>query len=611
MSFIWGEICWNTVPSSSFESLTKDILKYPYDNKYERIRDNSSIGLLDVELRKPPYSQNQIHENKLLQFTLVADARLDYRKDLIERLNTTDSATDLLSDSELVLEAYKKWGIKCTQYLEGDWVFVVHKWDTEEVILARDPIGLRPLFFYQDENSLLFSTSIEGIRKLSNVSKEPSKEFYQNQFFGAKTTPLATPFKNIKQVPRAQYVVCEKGSFKATCFFEWDFTTNLKQLPNIEEMLREKILDAVKSRTYTDYPIGIKLSGGLDSTAIFSILRKNYPQKVLYCASALAPEEYKNSPNDESPWIEKLKKIHSDMSFYSVSEERAPQIRKSLLYSIKLRRHLALGKEIELEKYFSKNKCKTVFTGWYGDHFISAKYKLSVSELISVKGWASSIKTFTLLRSKNSNKKTGIRKKIFAKRTYKPVGLNMPQLFYENFLVETEPSKHKLEHPFKKKWKENLTIVNFPRLFTTDQSFTREEPFQLLSPFADVRLIQFIIKLHPLDLFYPEQERGLFRNSLKDILPSFIYNRTSKGGFFHKETEIKSLLNQIDFDEIKNKTPDDFLKWINLDVLEGEFLALKSKAKQLKKLNKNEVFVINLIGYLCLHCNECGNEKIK
>ena len=178
------------------------------------------------------------------------------------------------TDTEVILNAFKEWGVKCFDKFNGDWVIVILDKENNEIIIARDPIGCKPCYIYEDEHKIAFSSEIKGFMGINKNLNFDEKNIGINE-----TTLYAfskTIFKHVSQLPPGRFLTINLDTCKKT-FSKWWFP--LENLPKIHPNYEvnqgeyyELLYEATKLRLNADLKIGTSLSGGLDSSVIFTML---------------------------------------------------------------------------------------------------------------------------------------------------------------------------------------------------------------------------------------------------------------------------------------------------------------------------------------------------
>jgi len=199
--------------------------------------------------------------------------------ELRQYLETQGHRFTTQSDTEVILHLYEEYGVECLSHLNGQFALAI--WDSrkERLFLGRDRMGIRPLFYTEQDGTLIFGSEIKAILAHPSVQAEIDPESLHQIFTCWTTLSPNTAFKNIVELPPAHYLIAQNQSIHVAPYWELDFQgdTSTKTTPNIisqyVEELRDLLIDATTIRLRADVPVGAYLSGGLDSSIITSIIR--------------------------------------------------------------------------------------------------------------------------------------------------------------------------------------------------------------------------------------------------------------------------------------------------------------------------------------------------
>ncbi len=186
-------------------------------------------------------------------------------------------------DTEVILHLYEEYGAGCLNYLNGQFAIAI--WDTRNrsLFLARDRLGVRPLFYTVRNGQLVFGSEIKTLLVHPQVPAEIDPEALAQVFtFWGAMTPH-TIFKDIYSLPPAHYLLVREGQLNFQSYWELDFTSESSSYRNPQDYLEEfeqLLIDATLIRLRADVPVGAYLSGGLDSSTTTAIIRK-YAQNQL------------------------------------------------------------------------------------------------------------------------------------------------------------------------------------------------------------------------------------------------------------------------------------------------------------------------------------------
>jgi asparagine synthase (glutamine-hydrolysing) len=198
------------------------------------------------------------------------DGRLDNRSNLVDKLKGSVSSQS--SDVEIVATAFDIWGTACFGELIGDWALSVCKSDTRMVILAKDPIGLRHLYYYYPtaSNEVIWSSLLDPLVLFSRRQFAPCEEYLAGWLSGHHPSPRLTPYSGIYSVPPSCCVLFEPNRHAVKQY--WDFNSGYRVRystdTEYEEHFRAVFATAVQRRLRSDTPVLAHLSGGMDSSSI-------------------------------------------------------------------------------------------------------------------------------------------------------------------------------------------------------------------------------------------------------------------------------------------------------------------------------------------------------
>lgn len=202
------------------------------------------------------------------------DGRLDNRDDLIGACRERRRLSAASSDAELAAASYDMFGLDFARHLLGDFAVAVIDARARRVVLARDAMGIRPLYYRRTPSSLLFASDIKTLLAGPDFVASPNKQLLAELLLRRthrRPSDGATLFAGVSQVPPAHvaiFTAADEGIHRY-----WDFdrraTTGCRSFDEYAEAFRHHFQRAVKRRVRSGYPVAVAVSGGLDSSAIF------------------------------------------------------------------------------------------------------------------------------------------------------------------------------------------------------------------------------------------------------------------------------------------------------------------------------------------------------
>jgi asparagine synthase (glutamine-hydrolysing) len=246
---------------------------------------NGFVGLGHRMLWTTPES---LHEklplmNKAGNLTITADARIDNRDELIPTLNFNGRPRETIPDSEIILAAYEKWGEKCPTHLLGDFSFAIHDKRKQIIYCARDPIGIKPFYYYFKGGKFRWSSEPKAIFEDKTISKEPNLPLICLYLLNRFDEREETLYKDVYRLPPSHFMVLENGQIRKGQYWDIDpnYSIRYKTDQEYAERFLELFKEAIRARLRSHGPVGALLSGGLDSSSIVCTAQKLYQEKSI------------------------------------------------------------------------------------------------------------------------------------------------------------------------------------------------------------------------------------------------------------------------------------------------------------------------------------------
>ena len=207
--------------------------------------------------------------------TITADARIDNRDELLPLLNLTDRPAEMVSDSQVILAAYQKWGEDCPTHLLGDFAFAIWDEAAQQLFCARDHFGVRPFYYYLSDEMFAFATEIKALLTLPDVPQVLNERRVAQFMISREEEPTNTFYTGILRLERAHTLSVRRNAAPLQCYYEVRLPPELHLGSDQEyaDRFREIFTEAVRCRLRSAFPVGSMLSGGLDSSAITCVAR--------------------------------------------------------------------------------------------------------------------------------------------------------------------------------------------------------------------------------------------------------------------------------------------------------------------------------------------------
>lgn len=184
-------------------------------------------------------------------------------------------------DTEIVVQMYARYGADCLNQFNGQFAFCIWDKQKRELFLARDRVGIRPLYYWHKNDAFAFCSEIKGLFALDGIDRSLNSESLAQIFTFWTTITPNTPFNNIYELQPGHYMRVNSEGIKISGYWQLDFSRNgERQGHSFAETLEEfdeLLHDSVRIRLRADVPVGAYLSGGLDSSVTTAFIKDIFP----------------------------------------------------------------------------------------------------------------------------------------------------------------------------------------------------------------------------------------------------------------------------------------------------------------------------------------------
>lgn len=566
MSAIAGILNLNGEPVSIEHStgMMKALEKFPANDIQTWHKDNLFLGCHAQWITPESIGEQLPFYDYERRLAITADAIIDNREELFQLLQIDREDRKKITDSQLILLAYHKWGEESPKFLVGDFAYVI--WDEKEQKLfgARDFSGSRTLYYFKDGQRFVFCTVMKPMLELPFVSNTLNEqwlaEFIANPSQFDSVDPSSTVYAEINQIsPSHSLSISNKGCFlKRYSYLQVEKNIHLKTNEDYEKAFSEIFEEAVNDRLRTFLNVGSHLSGGLDSSSVasFAVNKLKDNKKKLHTFSYVPVNDFvdwthKSRIANERPQIQEIIDHVGNINptFLSFSEKNPYSVIENCLDTLETP-YKFFENTFWLEEIFreaKKNEVGVLLTGQRGNWSISWGPILEFYALLLKRvQWLKLYKEVSAF-SKNLG---GIRKKrIVNKVIEKALPNNMntnnatpfPVFINKDFALKTkvfeilkqnEIDIHALEFPGVYKMREH----QFNRLYywnttgTYGSKLSNKYGVVDRDPTNDLRVIKFCLSIPEDQYVQNGYGRSLIRRVTKGRLPDSIrLNLQTKG----------------------------------------------------------------------------------
>lgn len=477
---------------------------------------------------------------------LTWDGRLDNRRQLVRQLGNPLSIEH--SDVSIVAAAYERWGSGCFAKLIGDWALSLWSPGERTLILAKDPVGTRHLYYVADQNGVSWSSILDPLVTLSGKTFRLDEEYIAGwlSFFPAAHL---TPYVGIRSVSPATFVLLTDARHTVQKY--WDFDPGLRIRYRTDEEYERHFqavfAQSVERRLRSDTPVLAELSGGMDSSAIVCMADRVMAQGADDLPPRLDTLSYFNDsePNwNERPYVLKVEEARG-RSGYHIEIDAAVSFRFDFPPGAfaatpgAAGRHLTEARRQFLQCLVTQGN-RVVLSGVGGDE-VTGGVPTPMPELMDLLArvhlctLAHQVKLWAL----NKRKPWFFLLAEAARRFLPPRLVGVPkQLRSANWLNATfakrnrgalagYPSRVSLAGP-PPSFQERLSTLNGLRRQLASLALSCEPLHEKRYPFLDRDLLEFLFAIPPQQLLRPGQRRSLMRRALAGVVPEELLRRRRK-----------------------------------------------------------------------------------
>lgn len=325
---------------------------------------NVRLSIIDLEGGKQPLS------DKSGRFWIVFTGEIFNYRELREDLEKLGSTFKTQSDTEVLVQLYAKYGKQCLGRLNGQFAFAI--WDKleEELFMARDRVGIRPLFYNSANGVFSFASEIKALFQQESVTRELRPESLSQIFTFWSAISPDTPFKNIRELSPGHFLIYNRRGLQIERYWQLTINNDLSDI-SIEEaagQFNELFSSAISLRLRADVKVAAYLSGGLDSSATVAYIKRIEPGVLNTFSIGFTEKDF-----DETSYQREAVKYFDTKhkSITCTSQEIAEYFPKVIWHSETPVLRTAPTPMMILSKLVRDNNIKVVITGEGSDEMLA------------------------------------------------------------------------------------------------------------------------------------------------------------------------------------------------------------------------------------------------
>ena len=298
------------------------------DDEGQFVYQNVGIGMRRLSIIDLSSGHQPIY-NEDKSLVIVFNGEIYNHKAIRAELIANGHVFSTKTDTEAILHAYEQWGVHCVEKLNGMFAFAI--WDSRKnrAFLARDRIGIKPLYYYCDETRLVFASELKSIVQIKSVPKEIEPKALDTFLTFEYIPSPYSIFKNVLKLPPGHWMLYEDGQIKIRQYWHLHYEQSAASEDVLNERLDELLNDAVKLRLMSDVPLGAFLSGGLDSSSIVAMMTRNSNEPVKSFSIGFDDVTY-----NELPFARTIAKKFNTEHFEEIIRPDAASLTEKILWML-------------------------------------------------------------------------------------------------------------------------------------------------------------------------------------------------------------------------------------------------------------------------------------
>lgn len=514
------------------------------------------LSILDLsdDGNQPMFS----HDKKIV---IVFNGEIYNYVEIKQELIQCGACFDNDTDTAVIIEAYRHWGVGCFSHFNGMWSLAIYDMEKQRIILSRDRFGVKPLYLLETSEYFVFASEIKSLLEVFPKERQVDIVQLSRHLKGIKDNlDEHTFFLNIKNFKPATYMIIDLGDNSVITEEYWNL--DLKNIQSKYEgkskkkMFKTLLEDAVKIRLRSDVPVGITLSGGLDSSAILGIASKKYGKKMNSYSSIYTEKEC-----NEKPFIDCMNEFADAVPHYIYPDSKniIDELRKLVIFhdrppiAASIFSSFCVYNEID-------NKTKVILDGQGADELFAGYipfYKQYIDELLEENTFMSKIKICFFIGRFMTIWPDKIGMIISDAHLFKIMGLPLYKKYVERFRLANPrernlywnsddvlikefndiPTCHEYLAPdiltdrLNRELNKQFFYWSLPGILHDVDRNSMSNSLEVRLPFLDYRLVEYSYMLSSKDKLRGTYTKYIMRKSLGKYLPNKVRYRRQKMAF--------------------------------------------------------------------------------
>ncbi len=526
------------------------------------------------------------------EFAIVFNGEIYNYIEIKKELEKEGAVFKSHTDTEVIIEAYRRWGNQCLSRFNGMWAFAILDRKKRKILISRDRIGVKPLYYYRNGDVIAIASEIKQFFEIPGFRKEPNTDACLSYLITGYEMPPATFFKNVMTFPPGCFAEIDLDSPEVKPEQFWTpekFPVRKYEEDEIVSRIGEIFSASVNFRLRSDVPVGGCLSGGLDSSAIFVEMKQLQPSQTFNAFSACFDDPAIDERKFMKSIIGKTGSRHieifpnadefiSDLpAFLHQHDEPVGSISMYAQYKI-----MQAARREKIPVLLDGQGGDELFSGYWPSYFLMLKnfyrnknifpiFKHSVGTLF---GGNTELLSQAFSHLSEYRKRDSRALPFTINKKYMEQLEGISTLKWHREAQNLSPCEYRKAEIFK---------IHLPRLLKWEDRNSMAFSIESRVPFLDVNLVELVLSVNPEMNMRKGWTKYLFRKAMNSKLPKDICWRKDKKGF---ETPQEKWMKSGSFNKYlinwaaeKNHPVSEFIaddfQEIQMKIIDGSFDATR------------------------------------
>lgn len=482
---------------------------------------------------------------------------IEIREDLKAKGHSFRSQTD----TEVIIAAYREWGIDCLSRFNGMWAFAIWDKNKNELFCARDRFGVKPFYYYVDRRCFLFASEIKCLLDFDGVDRVPNRRVIYNFLVDYKRDwSDETFFEPIRQLQPGHYAVISPDGVSIRNYYSLNLERSAGNGLSDDEVTAQfyrLFEDSVRLHLRSDVPVGSCLSGGLDSSAIVCVINKIIRESG-QALTSIGSIQKTFSAYSENPALDERQYMDAVISRTDAEKNTTTptaadlvrQLNAMIWYHEEPFASTSIYAQYCVMKIAHERGMKVLLDGQGSDEIFGGydhAYYPYLSGLIRRGRLFQCLAEIRRLRRHGLKWSAGATAKVLLgagpasanNRIINALWLRLPHGIHKDFIRNMHGVRGlapRLENGLKEKLFNDMNFILRSLLAYEDKN-SMAFSIEARVPFLDYRLVEFVFSLPDRYKISSSLRKILLRRAMKNIVPDIILNRTDKIGFATAEKD--------------------------------------------------------------------------